>query len=88
MASIEGEMGFPMQMHPFSAERGLRGMPTIINNVKTLANIPGIINKSADWCHSYNICFLGAVRVEDRTKTMTDKVIASEAKQSTLISSK
>jgi len=52
MASIEGERGFPRQRPPFPAEKGLWGMPTIINNVETLANIPGIINKGADWFHS------------------------------------
>ncbi len=52
MASIEGERGFPRQRPPFPAERGLWRMPTIINNVETLANIPNIINKGADWFHS------------------------------------
>jgi NADH:ubiquinone oxidoreductase subunit F (NADH-binding)/NAD-dependent dihydropyrimidine dehydrogenase PreA subunit/(2Fe-2S) ferredoxin len=52
MASIEGERGFPRQRPPFPAERGLWGMPTIINNVETLVNIPNIINKGADWFHS------------------------------------
>ncbi len=52
MASIEGERGFPRQRPPFPAERGLWEMPTIINNVETLANIPGIIAKGADWFHS------------------------------------
>jgi NADH:ubiquinone oxidoreductase subunit F (NADH-binding)/CBS domain-containing protein/(2Fe-2S) ferredoxin len=52
MASIEGERGFPRQRPPFPAERGVFGMPTIINNVETLANIPNIITKGADWFHS------------------------------------
>jgi NADH:ubiquinone oxidoreductase subunit F (NADH-binding)/CBS domain-containing protein/(2Fe-2S) ferredoxin len=52
MASIEGERGFPRQKPPFPAERGLWRMPTIINNVETLANIPNIINKGADWFQS------------------------------------
>jgi NADH:ubiquinone oxidoreductase subunit F (NADH-binding)/Fe-S-cluster-containing hydrogenase component 2/(2Fe-2S) ferredoxin len=52
MASIEGERGFPRQRPPFPAERGLFGMPTIINNVETLANIPNIIIKGSDWFHN------------------------------------
>ena len=52
MASIEGERGFPRQRPPFPAERGLWRMPTIINNVETLANIPNIITKGADWFHN------------------------------------
>jgi NADH-quinone oxidoreductase subunit F/NADP-reducing hydrogenase subunit HndC len=49
IASIEGDRGFPRQRPPFPAERGVWAMPTIINNVETLANIPNIINNGADW---------------------------------------
>ncbi len=41
--SIEGKMGHPRQRPPFPVERGLRGEPTCINNVETLANIPVIL---------------------------------------------
>ncbi len=37
-------MGHPRQRPPFPVDRGLRGHPTCINNVETLANIPAIIN--------------------------------------------
>jgi len=49
IASIEGDRGFPRQRPPFPAERGVWAMPTIINNVETLANIPNIITKGAEW---------------------------------------
>jgi NADH-quinone oxidoreductase subunit F len=49
IASIEGERGMPRAKPPFPANKGLWGKPTIINNVETLANIPPIINKGADW---------------------------------------
>ena len=49
IASIEGERGMPRAKPPFPANKGLWGKPTIINNVETLANIPAIINKGADW---------------------------------------
>ncbi len=49
LASIEGERGFPRQRPPFPAEKGVWAMPTIINNVETLANIPNIVNNGADW---------------------------------------
>ena len=42
--SIEGKMGHPRQRPPFPVDSGLRGHPTCINNVETLANIPRIIN--------------------------------------------
>ena len=49
IASIEGERGMPRPKPPFPANKGLFGMPTLINNVETLANIPPIILKGADW---------------------------------------
>jgi len=49
MASIEGRRGMPRQTPPRSVERGLGGKPTSLNNVKTLAFVPQIINQGADW---------------------------------------
>jgi NADH-quinone oxidoreductase subunit F len=49
MASIEGKRGMPRSRPPFPAQSGLWGKPTTINNVKTLASIPVIISKGADW---------------------------------------
>jgi NADH-quinone oxidoreductase subunit F len=49
MASIEGRRGMPRSRPPFPAQSGLWGKPTNINNVKTLASIPVIISKGADW---------------------------------------
>ncbi len=49
MASIEGERGMPRPKPPFPANKGLFGRPTLINNVETLANVPLIISKGADW---------------------------------------
>ena len=49
LTSIEGNRGEPRNKPPFPANKGLFGKPTIINNVETLANIPQIILKGADW---------------------------------------
>jgi NADH:ubiquinone oxidoreductase subunit F (NADH-binding)/(2Fe-2S) ferredoxin/Pyruvate/2-oxoacid:ferredoxin oxidoreductase delta subunit len=49
MASIEGHIGEPRPRPPFPAERGLWGKPTNINNVKTWAWIPHIINNGSGW---------------------------------------
>ena len=49
LTSIEGNRGEPKTKPPFPANKGLFGQPTIINNVETLANIPQIILKGADW---------------------------------------
>ena len=49
MASIEGKRGMPRSRPPFPATSGLWGKPTTINNVKSLATVPEIITKGADW---------------------------------------
>ncbi|UCF10909.1 MAG: NADH-quinone oxidoreductase subunit NuoF [Candidatus Bipolaricaulota bacterium] len=49
MYSIEGVRGMPRQTPPRSVERGLWGKPTVLNNVKTFALVPVIINRGADW---------------------------------------
>ncbi len=52
IASIEGERGEPRNKPPFPAAKGLWQKPTIINNVETLANVPAIFIKGADWFKS------------------------------------
>lgn len=48
LESLEGKRGYPRIKPPFPAEKGLLGMPTLINNVETFAHIPYIIEKGAD----------------------------------------
>ena len=50
--SIEGKRGMPRPRPPFPAQEGLYGMPTLINNVETLSNIPQIILNGAKWFSS------------------------------------
>ena len=47
--SIEGRRGRPRPRPPYPSERGLWGMPTLINNVETLANVPAIIARGSTW---------------------------------------
>ncbi|MFO7957516.1 MAG: NADH-ubiquinone oxidoreductase-F iron-sulfur binding region domain-containing protein [Candidatus Brocadiia bacterium] len=53
LASIEGRRGMPRPRPPFPAQKGLHGKPTNINNVETLANVPVILSKGADWFAQY-----------------------------------
>ena len=48
MASIEGNAACPAPP-ALPAQSGLWGKPTTINNVKTLATVPVIINKGSEW---------------------------------------
>ncbi|MBF6628259.1 MAG: NADH-quinone oxidoreductase subunit NuoF [Proteiniphilum sp.] len=47
--SMEGKRGEPSNKPPFPAQSGYLGKPTNVNNVETLANVPVIILKGADW---------------------------------------
>jgi NADH-quinone oxidoreductase subunit F len=41
--SIEGYRGEPRNKPPFPVQRGLFGLPTVVNNVETLINVPTIV---------------------------------------------
>jgi bidirectional [NiFe] hydrogenase diaphorase subunit len=49
IASIEGRRGTPKPRPPYPAVSGLFGMPTLINNVETFANIAPIVRKGGKW---------------------------------------
>ena len=48
-ASIEGDRGMPRVKPPRTVDQGLWAKPTVLNNVETFANVPGIVMKGADW---------------------------------------
>ena len=52
LESLEGKRGYPRIKPPFPAEKGLWGKPTLVNNVETLANLPGIIQHGSSWYRS------------------------------------
>jgi NADH:ubiquinone oxidoreductase subunit F (NADH-binding) len=47
LKALEGRRGQPEQRPPHPAERGLFGMPTVVQNVQTLAAVPWIIVNGA-----------------------------------------
>ncbi len=47
--SLEGKRGEPRLKPPFPAIAGLYGMPTVVNNVETLAYLVPILEKGAEW---------------------------------------
>ena len=47
--SIEGKRGMPRPRPPYPTDSGLFGKPTVINNVETFANVPGIMGNGAHW---------------------------------------
>ena len=48
-ASIEGKRGMPRVKPPRTVDQGLWGKPTVLNNVETFSNVPGIIMNGAAW---------------------------------------
>jgi NADH-quinone oxidoreductase subunit F len=49
MNALEGRRANPRAKPPFPATRGLWGRPTVVNNVETLANLPGIVAHGPAW---------------------------------------
>jgi NADH-quinone oxidoreductase subunit F len=50
--SLEGKRAYPRIKPPFPANIGVFGMPTVVNNAETLANIPHIVARGAAWYNS------------------------------------
>jgi NADH-quinone oxidoreductase subunit F len=49
MESLEGKRGLPRNKPPFPAQYGVYGRPTTINNTETIASVPTVIRRGADW---------------------------------------
>jgi len=47
--SLEGLRGQPRLKPPFPAVKGYLARPTVVNNVETIASVPGIINNGPEW---------------------------------------
>jgi NADH-quinone oxidoreductase subunit F len=58
LTALEGRRPIPRSRPPRSAQSGLWGKPSVVNNVETLCNVPHIVERGADW-------FLGLSRCED-----------------------
>src|SRR5207253_9285313 len=52
LEAIEGKRAEPRNKPPFPGTYGLHGRPTVINNVETLALVPVILARGADWFRS------------------------------------
>ncbi|WP_371220282.1 NADH-quinone oxidoreductase subunit NuoF [Orientia tsutsugamushi] len=49
LESLEGKKGMPRLKPPFPANIGLYGCPTTINNVESIAVVPTILRRGANW---------------------------------------
>jgi len=53
LESLEGKPGKPRLKPPFPAGAGLYGCPTTVNNVESIAVVPTILRRGADWFKSF-----------------------------------
>ena len=53
LESLEGKLGMPRLKPPFPADKGLYQKPTVVNNTETLANVPLILAKGAEWYRTF-----------------------------------
>ena len=47
--SLEGKHPFPRNRPPYPVTHGYENLPTVVNNVETLASVPHIARHGADW---------------------------------------
>lgn len=47
--SLEGKHPFPRNRPPYPVTHGYENLPTVVNNVETLASVPPILRKGSDW---------------------------------------
>ncbi|MEO1490935.1 MAG: NADH-quinone oxidoreductase subunit NuoF [Pseudomonadota bacterium] len=53
LESLEGKKGMPRLKPPFPAGVGLYGCPTTVNNVESIAVVPTILRRGAEWFASF-----------------------------------
>ena len=73
LACLQGLRGTVSARPPFPAQRGLHGMPTVVNNVETLCNIPLIAREGAEAYRALSpgsptsgtklVCFLSLIHI-------------------------
>ncbi len=52
LEALEDRRGEPRNKPPFPGQVGLDGLPTLMNNVETLALVPGILRRGVPWWES------------------------------------
>lgn len=61
--ALEGGRAILRTKPPFPQAAGLWGRPTVVNNVETLANVPHIVAKGADWFRGLSRCDDGGTKI-------------------------
>lgn len=61
--ALEGGRGIPRPKPPHSVICGLWGRPTVIDNVETVANVPGILNNGSEWFRKLSLTGEGGTKI-------------------------
>ncbi len=61
--ALEGKRATPRAKPPYPQISGLFGKPTIVNNVETLCNVPGILNNGGEWYKSLSLSDEGGTKL-------------------------
>lgn len=61
--ALEGKRANPRAKPPFPQVSGLWGKPTIVQNVETLCNLPGIVERGADWFKKLSLTDEGGTKL-------------------------
>ncbi|MBI3924686.1 MAG: NAD(P)H-dependent oxidoreductase subunit E [Armatimonadetes bacterium] len=61
--SLEGRRPFPRSRPPYPVTHGFEDLPTVVNNVETLASVPRILCKGAAWYRGLGCGDLAGARI-------------------------
>jgi len=61
--ALEGKRANPRNKPPYPATVGLWGKPTVVNNVETIMNVPGIVEKGPEWFKGLSLTQNGGTKL-------------------------
>ena len=61
--SLEGKRAIPRAKPPFPQLSGLFGMPTVVDNVETVCNVPHIVANGVQWYRSLSKTEIGGTKI-------------------------
>jgi NADH-quinone oxidoreductase subunit F len=63
LESLEGNKGLPRFKPPFPAQYGVYGLPSTVNNTETLASVPTVIRRGAEWFADLGVQNAGGTKI-------------------------
>ncbi len=61
--SLEGKHPFPRNRPPYPTTNGYENRPTVVNNVETLASVPHIVARGAEWYRGLGLKGLAGTKI-------------------------